>query len=311
MKEKLNNIPLWFINIITVISGILTIITSITGFIQLYNNKNSFILFFIVSIIAFLIILICKVKKYQKLYIEGLKITSFNYHKLAHDSRDMYFDVMKSHKQKNDPSTKTLTDLYKMRLSSILNYLSKILEKYCNQEVFCCIKIVTEPKDNVNDIYLRTFCRSNNSETTRGKYETDLIKLCDNTDFLEIVSPFNGLSMNCFYQQNLLEYDKKLRKEGKYYKNSNPNWQNDYVGTIVVPIQIEQNKLYDSMLKNEYHVIGFLCVDSKSDSAFLDRQAQFNTNIVKSFADIIFMLLSQYQHYFKKIEQNKIKQNNS
>lgn len=304
MKEKLNNIPLWFINIISVISGILTIITSIISFIKLYNNKNSFVCFFIITIISFLIILICRMRKYQKLHLEGLKVTSFNYHKLTHDSRDIYFDVMKEHKLNNDPDAKTLTNLYRAYLSSILNYLCNVLETYCNQKVSCCVKIVTEPKDRIEDIYLRTFCRSNNSETTRGKYETGLIKLCENTDFLEIVNPVNGLSMNCFYQQNLLEYDKKLRKEGKYYKNSNPNWQNDYIGTIVVPIQIEQNKIYDSKLKNVYHVIGFLCVDSKSDSAFLDRQAKFYIDIVKSFADIIFMLLSQYQHYFKKIMQN-------
>lgn len=65
MKEKLNNIPLWFINITSVVSGVITIITSVINFIALYKNRTSFIWLFIIAVISFFILLICQIRKYK------------------------------------------------------------------------------------------------------------------------------------------------------------------------------------------------------------------------------------------------------
>lgn len=64
---------------------------------------------------------------------------------------------------------------------------------------------------------------------------------------------------------------------------------------------IEHKRLYDTSSEDSFHVIGFLCVDSESTSAFLKRQEKANVNMLKSFADLIYILLSQYQHYLKKL----------
>ena len=83
------------------------------------------------------------------------------------------------------------------------------------------------------------------------------------------------------------------------YENTNVNYLNSYKSTIVVPIRIETEKLYDIKNKNKYNVIGFLCVDSLSTDAFLSKQEKFNCNIVKAFANNIYVLLGQYAHYLK------------
>ena len=48
-----------------------------------------------------------------------------------------------------------------------------------------------------------------------------------------------------------------------------------------------------------YDIIGFLCVDSLATDAFLPKQEVFNCNIVRAFADNIYVLLGQYAHYLK------------
>lgn len=128
--------------------------------------------------------------------------------------------------------------------------------------------------------------------------------MVDNTDFLYIVDPNRDSNLNYFYKGNLKDYAKELKQQGKQYRNTNANWENDYIGTIVVPIQIEHKRLYDSSQEESLHIIGFLCIDSKSSSAFLRRQEKANVDMLKSFADIIYILLSQYQHYLKKMTNN-------
>ncbi len=301
MKKLFNKIPLWIINALSVISGILTIITTVFSLFALYNNWNKKFIFVLVALCLFIILLILRMRKYQKIAFDRQQITSFVYHKLTHISRDLYFDIMRYHKDKQD-NIRTLTDNYKSQLSILLSLLCEMIEKYCGQKVSSCIKLITRPEANVDDITLLTFCRSTNSDTTRGIYETHHeIKLADNTDFLYIVDPNRDSNLNYFYQGNLEDYVKELRQQGKNYLNTNPNWENDYIGTIVVPIQIEHKRLYDSPLETSRHIIGFLCIDSKSSSAFLKRQEKANVDMLKSFADIFYILLSQYQHYLKKM----------
>ena len=304
MRNILNKIPLWIINLITILSGILTVVSFVFGFFSI-KKFNIYVRCIFLILTLFLILLFFQLKKYQKLDIMRLKAVSFNYHKLLHSSRDLYFNVLKQHKN-NNQNIQDLGMYYKNQLSKILNYLCDIMETYCGQEIFSCIKMIVP--SNINDIdkiELMTLCRSDNSDTMRGNYENKLIKLIDNTDFIDIIDTNSGSNLNYFYKTNLIQYDKDLRKEGKIYKNSNPNWQNDYIGTIVVPIQIEHKFLYDTLQENSYNVIGFLCIDSKSESAFLKRQERYNVDIVKSFADIIYVLLSQYQYYLNKLKNNK------
>ena len=301
MINFINKIPLWLVNAISVISGILTIISAIISFISFHNDgENKYKWFFLVMCL-FVILLLNRIRKYQKLSFDLLHTTSLFYKRLTHDSRNLYFDIMKEHKDGTE-TISSLTNIYQTQLATILGYLCQIMEKYCRQNVSACIKLISQPYDSIYEATLSTFCRYSQGND-RGMYEKDNvpIKICDNTDFMNIIDPNHDYNTDYFYQGNLKEYDKELRKNGTRYKNTNTNWENDYIVTIVVPIQIEHKRLYDSSENNSYNVIGFLCVDSKSSSAFVKKQEETNVDIVKSFADIIYILLAQYQHYLKKI----------
>lgn len=303
MERFFNKIPLWVINALSVISGVLTVITTFFSLFSVYKNWGNSYKFILGTLCLFIILLIVRIRKYQKIVFERQQITSFVYHRLTHISRDLYFDIMRYHKDKME-SIRILTDTYKSQLSILLTHLCDMMEVHCGQKVSSCIKLIAHPEAKVEDIILTTFCRSTTSETTRGIYENNnLIKLVDNTDFLYIVDPESDFDY--FYQGNLKKYSTELQKQGKHYRNTNINWENDYAGTIVVPIQIKHQRLYDSPLENSLHIIGFLCIDSKSSSAFLDRQESANVNMLKSFADIIYILLSQYQHYLRKMSDSE------
>lgn len=307
MEKLFNRIPLWVINAISTLSGILTIISTIFALFSIFNNwENTYKIVFL-ALCFFIILLIFRMRKYKKIAFETQQITSFCYHKLTHELRDLYFDIMRYHKDKSE-NIRNLTDTYQSQLSTILTYLCNIMEKYCGQKISSCIKLIVHSDSRIEDSTLITFCRSTTADTDRGLYENsnEPIKLCDNTDFLYIINPNKDANLNYFYQGNLKDYAKELNRQGKQYRNSNRNWENDYLGTIVVPIQIEHKRLYDSEIEDSsLHVIGFLCVDSKSTSAFLKRQERVNVDVLKSFADLIYILLSQYQHYLRKITEGK------
>ena len=316
MEKLANKIPIWAVNLITVVSGIITIITAFVGLGNLINinDKQPYHWVYIIVIFALLFVVFIfflHIRKYRQASSARLKVTSFNYHKLTHNCRDIYFDTMHNHKTKKENIT-TLTEGIKQNCSVILDNLCELMNDYTGQEVNACIKLVSYINDdedvvseNMQDITLSTLCRSHNSSTERGNYEEKRpIKLVDNTDFLDIIDNVNGSTKNYFYKGNLKEYDQQLKNAGKSYCNTHLNWERFYIGTIVVPIQIQFRRLYYTQKNNACHVIGFLCVDSLSPNAFDDKQENFNVDTVKSYADLLYILLGQYKYYLKKINES-------
>lgn len=308
MKEKLHNMPLWLINIVTVVSGIVTIITPIITIILSISKKahpGVWTISTFVVLLLFLIILYLRMRKYRGLANNRMKKSSYNYHKLLHETRDLFFDTMHSHKL-GVLTVNELTISYKAKLAAILDNLCDTINAYTEREVFACIKLISYSADeeiiDKDNATLVTLCRSNNSSTEREEYEKRSNKeifLKDNTDFVEIVS--GESSKNYFYQGNLKKYDEHLKTIGKRYENTNKNWEKYYIGTMVSPIRIEFKKLYHQKKDDAYHIIGFICVDSLSEDAFTEKQEKYNIDLLKSYADIIYVLLGQYRHYMKKL----------
>lgn len=317
MKSWFEKIPSWAIACVSLISEILTIVTSLSGIILWFLQKielNYLCVFIITVLMLFNFQIMLKMRKFRKLSFERMEVVSLNYRRLTHKARDLYFGTMHSHKL-NTQTLHSLTTSYHSELIFVLDYLCNIMKNYTGKEIKACIKLIMYNENDENDeiidvnkTVLTTFCRSSNSEIDRGLYEDRLenqqIKLCDNTDFLDIIDNVNGSTIDYFYQGNLLEYDKVLKQQGKRYKNSNEKWSDFYIGTIVVPIQIKFSKLYHQKKDDSNHVIGFLCIDSDVADAFELKQEKFNVNVVKSFANIIYILLGQYRHYLKKLNND-------
>ncbi len=313
MKKPLNDIPTEVVNLISVISGVVTIISPIVSIIITIKTDvkpNVFWVISTASLILFCIILFFRMKKYRTLSKERLEVVSENIHKSMHNSRDIFFDIMHSHKLKH-LNEEMLNYTYKTKLSTILDHLCNILASYTKRKVCACIKIVycknTEDEKKITDdaVELVTFCRSNNSDTERDNYERQKkrILLKDNTDFKEIISGEFG--KDYFYQPNLIEYEEKRKKDGSCYENTNKTWSKYYKSTIVVPIRIEFKRLYHTKNEEPYDIIGFLCVDSEYTDAFTEKQEKYNVDIIKAYADTIYVLLSQYRHYLRKIYQGE------
>lgn len=319
VKEKLasffRDIKQETINFFTVASFLLSIVIPlITLIFSHFNGFNLTIVQFIVVFMLLLATLIVGIRalKYRNLANDRMKITSETYHNLLHNARNVYFHVMHQHKTKQ-LTVSLLTDTYKAELQNVLDSLCGIMESFTKRDISACIKLIEysnqtrrtgRNRDEVvsNDIRLSTFCRSTNSDSGRSEYEVANkrpIVLKENTDFFEIISTEN--TKNYFYQGNLPKYADELHKLGKAYNNTNPDWSRYYRSTIVVPIRIEFKLLYHQKKNDAYHVIGFLCVDSMYTDAFTSKQERYNVEVARSFADIVYVLLSQYRHYLTKL----------
>ena len=182
MKEKLHNIPLWLINIITIVSGIITIITPIITITLSISKKSlpgvwTISTFVVLSL--FIIILFLRMRKYRGIAGNRMKETSHNYHKLLHETRDLFFDTMHSHKL-GGLTINELSTSYKVKLSAILDNLCNVINAYTEREVCACIKLISYPADeeviDKDNATLVTFYRSNNSSTERDNYEKSSTK---------------------------------------------------------------------------------------------------------------------------------------
>lgn len=307
IKRYLEDTPNYIINAITIISFVIMPLSFLGQLILIWLGKIdkynfSWLNFSIIA--AVIIILLARIKKYHTLLHNRMKTVSMNLSNFLKYSQSVYFDIMKLHKH-HKLSVELLTDKYKNELIKILNCLCEIMESYTGREISSCIKIINY--DNPNNIIdlenatVSTFCRSQNS-IGRGEYEkkNEPIYIKKNTDFLEIVDEKINTGKPYFYVQDLKKYDAFLKKHtNRRYENSNPNYSDSYNGTVVMPIRIESEKLYDISKKEKYNIVGFLCVDSLSTDAFLPKQEVFNCKIIQAFADNIYVLLGQYAHYLK------------
>ena len=307
IAEFFDNIPNFVINAITILSFLAMPISFLTQLILIWFKKSdnfNFNILYLVFILGILIISCIRIKKYRNLSHSRMKVVSSNFRSFLKQSQSVYFETMKLHKE-NKLTVELLKDKYQNELIKILNCLCKIMKNYTCREVSACIKIINfnsgNPIIDLDNATVSTLCRSENS-IGRGEYEgnTRPIYIKENTDFREIVDQTINTGKSYFYVRDLEEYDKLLFKHyQRRYENTNVNYLNSYKSTIVVPIRIETEKLYDIKNKNKYNVIGFLCVDSLSTDAFLSKQEKFNCNIVKAFANNIYVLLGQYAHYLK------------
>lgn len=330
MIEKLKNIPYWIYDTLSVVSGIVTIITAIIASIKAilvikeledhtYVISCDKILIFI-CVLLFLITIVCviKVKKYGTVLRNVKQEFPYNYYMFLHDFRNAYFDILRKHKnnknQDKNSRIEMLTKDTQTFLENALDYLCSIMEKNTGRKVSACIKLIenTGNATNINKdtATVITFCRSKNSDLERKSKDIsrkDSIYIKYNTDFYDILDEKKNNALSCFYQSDLVQYDKYLRKQNEQYLNTTPNYQKYYRGTIVAPIRIARERLHYLEEKTGYDIVGFLCVDSPYTDAFRNNKDDKNNNsrIVKSFAAEMYIILNKYNFYLTKINGGK------
>lgn len=325
-KVKEFEIPYWITDSVTLLSGIATIVGTFASLFSVRNIVrklpegqyevvlNQWLVNFSIVLICLLIIVFLKMRKYGKLLQKARKVITKNYYQFLHDFRNQYFDMVKEHKvnasDDRNHKIELLTRSTKGYLIKSLDYLCNIISSATGTEVSACIKVIDNIGGDGNSIdiekaLIRTFCRSSNTDGERvsndlinGKNKS--VRVMENTDFYDILI---GESSSIFYQRDLLQYAKKLEEADKVYRNTTEQYWKYYRGTIVAPIRIARERLYYIDSDDDFDVIGFLCVDTLSTSAFRNKDKTFYSKIVKAFAAELYIILNKYNFYLKKIKE--------
>lgn len=310
VKGFWEKIPIGFINFLTIVSSVITIATPIIGVIslkKLYPEKNVILIIYIVTIIVLLsmfVIMFRYMVKYRKLFIGARKITTSKFSGLNKNFRNSYFDILSY--QKNEKLTvELLTEMVNNFLQKSLDDICEIYKEFSYQDISACIKYI----DSVGEIdrekaTIKTFVRSSSTDPKRNENDDNFsgpIFVKENTDFYSILSPNSTNRKSYFYQRNLIQYAKDAEKNGDSYNNSTKNWERYYKSTIVVPISIANKRLFFNSRKDCYDVIGFLCIDSLSTDAFLEKDERYNIDVAQAFAAEMYVILNQYKYYLTKL----------
>lgn len=296
--------PLWVINLLSLVGSLIALGTLV------YQVVSSFIsgapsmglLFVILLIIAVFLIFFSKIKKYHALSHYRLKSFSSMIESSNRTLRDTLFKLLHKYKTKQ-LNQDTLDDIVRTSLKEILDSLCVVMEDATGRPVSSSVKVFIGPEAEdltVENAKITTFCRSSNSDCGRIDHDVvikDGIPLSTCTDFMEIITT----QKDRIYVKNIKAYKESLERCGRVYSNANLSWERYYKSTIIVPIRMEYEKLYFFRRNDSYHMIGFLCVDSLYTDAFQDYQEKYNCDIMRGVSDLLYILLSKYNYYYKKL----------
>lgn len=224
-------------------------------------------------------------------------------HELLHKLRDaichMDDTITKSPSKESFEETVTQDSL------QFVDLLSKELTEITGYKIRVCIKSINylDCASQNGEIKILTFARSGKANIVETIQEhKKSINVSENTDFSEIVeNGGNKRQRQFFYEKNLAEYDDKLRREGKQYRNSNISWKNDYITTIVCPIRSRRRTHTAQGDSIEYDLRGFLCVDSLDENAFQNEYSDFCFDLLEGLADILYVYLNKFISYYNDI----------
>lgn len=189
-----------------------------------------------------------KINGLETVRLSERNIISKMYYQLLHDYRNVINDMEYSYKRCELTDTE-LTVMVTSFLENALDYLTTTLKEMTGYEISGCVKAIiggNSGRISYEDAKVKTFVRSNNTNPARkslDQQDEEGVWLRDNTDFLEIVAEDRNNNISAFYQPNLKKYAERLKIDGKVYKNSNPHWDEYYIGTVVVPIRIASKKI--------------------------------------------------------------------
>lgn len=189
-------------------------------------------------------------------------------------------------------------------LKPLSDYLSYVAKTIIDVDSNICIKIIeTESlmNNNIEDWKVKTIARNSSTDARRRHNDERSISIRGNSDFWEIVSQ---AEIDEFIAPDLQKLKRQREENGKAYLNTTKNYLKRYHSTIVVPIKtgidnipdVIKSKINSNDTENNpyYHIVGFLCWDSKS--VFDDDNEKFLSlvAVLESYADMIYLLLQNY-----------------
>lgn len=268
-----------------------------------------FICFAVVSVVFFSLRNVQKnygirTKQDYELFIN--KISNVT-HNLLHRVRNSIYYMEEAYENKQFEAVEDFEQYVTIEFLQLMDSLANSLSNILGTDIRACIKCLKYTATNEEDIKkmnLVTFARSGLKNIDEIMQEhAQPIPIEENSDFSDIVDKQNNnRQRQYFYEKNLREYDRRLREQGRKYKNSNESWESDYITTIVCPIRLKTRagSLNSAMLK--YDLIGFLCVDSLDENAFCGECSDFCLDLLKGMADIMYVYLARFNEFYYSIK---------
>ena len=296
---------------IVLIAPLLDIISSLLNI----RNAGIPIVFTIINIIIVIGLSVVYIYSNNKKNIIRKKVAKLNKNATLCD-KNLYYSMKNSYK--NDVDISTFNELVMMSLKEYVTTIAEILSTYTNERITVTIRFFEEKVKNINESKLKILTYSKNCSDKREDLflqnkEGNLKVVKDNTDFKLIIGDRKS-QIEYFYQTDLEEYDKRLRQDGGYlrgYLNTTPNWEDYYKSRIVVPIRMENNKLFFKEEDEGEDIIAFLCADAEKAGTFPDKddERRFYISLLETYANRLYIILNKYTYYLTKRKEGKVHEN--
>ena len=187
---------------------------------------------------------------------------------------------------------------FQKNMEKLCDNLSKLFSTILDADMNVCIKTLLTNEimsNNISKWKIQTFCRSSNSPHSRFLSDHQPVRVADNYDFQTIIS---DTKTDFFATPNLEHTIQQLAENGIVYNNSTEKYLEKYHSTIVIPIRIQNHYANDILLLkkyiNNFHVIGFLCIDSLetfSDTEISSIKFKHATQYAKFLGDSLYNVM--------------------
>lgn len=289
---------------ISLLSGLLSIWAFFEG------KTDNLTLFALIAISCIFIASLWKLLKFREVAANRLSGFSNAFHSFSDTLRDDYYNIMSLYANKK-LTAEQLTIMAEATCQISVDIISTALSESTGEKVCVSIKYFPRPANNkspkkidIDDYVLATLCRSANSPHER--YNHRLMKVGDNSGFQSIVK----YQSNHFRAQDLEKYIGDTEASGSgNFRTTNSGWRSYYRALITVPIRINRSLLPPPRGSNVsgYHIIGLLCADTMSTSAFKgEDEMNAYTNMLKSYADALYIYLERVDFYLAKLASKKL-----
>jgi hypothetical protein len=297
--DRINISKYRVVDFIELVIGGVSFVSAIVGVLTFLQGQSATVVIVaFVGLFALCVIFFIKIRKLADASLEGLRVLADTL-KMCTEAvkKDAYY-LEQAHLRRDLTQHELLLHV-KATSRDFVDRIANALSTSADERVCVCVKVFSEnyPRAPVvpellDDYYLETLCRSNNSTGA-------LARVGENTDFLSIMKegwPF-------FRHRDLVQYEKQLKANGaRPYRNSSLDWREHYRGTVVVPIAAEQ-RIFASGAEKEVDLLGFLCADSLSPSAFRVSHIEAYTNLMQAFATVLYPYFDRMYSYLQELDE--------
>lgn len=308
----LENTPLWVINLISILSFIITLVTAIGGIIGFFSQKtddtpldiNQLLSLIIVLLILVIVMLVGQIWRNYKRSYARIQCVAKSFHIFAHRFRDEMLQILRDDENNDLTSALLFRHLFDF-LEKSLNALCNIMSDFTGKEICACIEMIKNPDDGQTDndeVYV--LCCSENSDERRKNQDngTRIRKLKEDPILSQMVGE-NAVSF--FSCPNLQEYAKNHSSDKNFTVNFRNSPISSYNGVFIVPIRINNSTRWSDKKDTPFHVVGFLCLDTKSTKVFLSKYENDYAQIMKTFSDIFYVAVEIYNDFESRSQQRK------